>query len=198
MTMIPVMDIKKLTSVVKNIQIGNIRSLMKKTMSKPSLTFSEYCTITESIDLDVGQISRDVQLEQMVKQQLPAETHESVQVTYNQHMDNNNLRLIKFKNPLGQIEYHIHNTSMMPGLKSGNVSKLGFMSVAKMIHDDGAKEIAAGNPLRFQSVEGSPQHAKYVNVIERIAKKAGREVQHAGIHPITSAPFLRGEVMIVQ
>lgn len=198
MTMIPVMGIKKLTSVVKNIQIGNIRSLMKKTMSKPSLTFSEYCTITESIDLDVGQISRDVQLEQMVKQQLPAETHESVQVTYNQHMDNNNLRLIKFKNPEGQIEYHIHNTSMMPGLKSGNVSKLGFMSVAKMIHDDGAKEIAAGNPLRFQSVEGSPQHAKYVNVIERIAKKAGREVQHAGIHPITSAPFLRGEVMIVQ
>lgn len=167
-------------------------------MNKPSLTFAEYCMITESIDLDVGQISRDVQLEQMVKQQLPAETHESVQVTYNQHMDNNNLRLIKFKNSLGQIEYHIHNISMMPGLKSGNVSKLGFMSVAKMIHDDGAKEIAAGNPLRFQSVEGSPQHAKYVNVIERIAKKAGREVQHAGIHPITSAPFLRGEVMIVQ
>lgn len=172
--------------------------MMNVMMNKPSLTFSEYCMITESIDLDVGQISRDVQLEQMVKQQLPAETHESVQVTYNQHMDNNNLRLIKFKNSMGQIEYHIHNTSMMPGLKSGNVSKLGFMSVAKMIHDDGAKEIAAGNPLRFQSVEGSPQHAKYVNVIDRIAKKAGREVQHAGIHPITSAPFLRGEVMIVQ
>lgn len=167
-------------------------------MSKPSLTFAEHSMITESLDLSIGLVQRDHDLERMVKTMLPSETHNSVQVMYNDHMNDNNLRLIKFKNPEGQIEYHIHNTSMMPGLKSGNVSKLGFMSVAKMIHDDGIKELAAGNPLRFQSVQGSPQHAKYVNVIERIAKKAGKQVNHIGVHPITSAPFLSGEVMLVQ
>jgi hypothetical protein len=88
--------------------------------------------------------------------------------------------------------------TMMPGLKSDNVSKLGFMSIAKMIHQDGLKEIEKGNTLRFQSVEGSHQHAKYKSIIERIAKTAGKTVKHAGLLPITSAPFLRGETMLIE
>jgi hypothetical protein len=113
-------------------------------------------------------------------------------------MDDNNLRLIKFKNQQGEVEYHIHNMTMMPGLKSDNVSKLGFMSIAKMIHQDGLKEIEKGNTLRFQSVEGSHQHAKYKSIIERIAKTAGKTVKHVGLKPITSAPFLRGETMLIE
>lgn len=166
-------------------------------MNKPSLKFSEFAMISESLDLDIGDIQRDTALENAAKMSLPEEVHDTIRVLYNKHMNDNNLRLIKFKNTDGQIEYHVHNTEMQPGFKSNNVSKLGFMSVSKLIHDDGSNEIDNGNVLRFQSVEHSPQHAKYVNLIERIAKKAGKQVTHAGIQPITSAPFLRGEVILV-
>ena len=168
------------------------------TSSKPTLTYAEFVELTESFDIDVGEVKRDPGLEVMAKFMLPEESHDSVRVMYNHHMDANNLRLIKFKNGEGQIEYHIHNNEMMPGFKSGNVSKLGFMSAAKLIHDDGMKELAAGNPLRFQSVEGSDQHAKYVAMIERLAHKAGRSVKHIGMQPITSAPFMQGETILVQ
>lgn len=162
------------------------------------LKYSEFVELTESLDIDVGDIKRDSGLEMMSRLMLPESTHDSIRVLYNKHMDDNNLRLIKFKNDHGQIEYHIHNTAMMPGFKSGNISKLGFMSAAKMIHDDGTKELAAGNHLRFQSVDGSDQHAKYVAMIERLAAKSGRTVKHVGVLPITSAPFMQGETILVQ
>lgn len=167
-------------------------------MTTSNLSFAEYSMITESLDLDPGEIHRDHHTEMMARSLLDPVSHDSLRVIYNKHMDDNNLRLIKFENQKGEVEYHVHNTTMMPGLKSDNVSKLGFMSVAKIIHDDGAQEIAKGKTLRFQSVEGSPQHAKYKNIIERIAKKTGRVVKHMGMQPITSAPFLRGEVMLVE
>lgn len=169
-----------------------------KVMTKPTLSFSDYSMLVESLDLDVGEVKNDPGMERMAKSMLHPSMADSVSVTYNKHMDDNNLRLIKFKNPQGQVEYHIHNTTMMPGLKSDNVSKLGFMSIAKMIHQDGLKEIEKGNTLRFQSVEGSHQHAKYKSIIERIAKTAGKTVKHAGLLPITSAPFLRGETMLIE
>ena len=167
-------------------------------MSKPTLTYADFVELTESLDIDVGEVKRDPSLEMMAKMMLPDESHDSARVMYNKHMNDNNLRLIKFKNPEGQVEYHVHNNQMMPGFKSGNVSKLGFMSVAKIIHDDGMKELEAGHPLRFQSVEGSDQHAKYVAMIDRLASKAGRTVKHIGMKPITSAPFLQGETILVQ
>ena len=167
-------------------------------MSKSLLSYADFVELTESLDIDLGDIKRDSGLEMMAKFMLPEQSHDSVRVLYNKHMNDNNLRLIKFKNDEGQVEYHVHNNEMMPGFKSGNVSKLGFMSAAKMIHEDGMKELAAGNPLRFQSVEGSDQHAKYVAMIERLAAKAGRSVKHIGMQPITSAPFMQGETILVQ
>ena len=129
---------------------------------------------------------------------LPPESHDSLRVLYNQHMKDNDLRVIKFKNPEGHVEYHIHNMYMMPGFKSSNMSKLGFMSAAKLIHDDGSAELDRGNTLHFQGLEGSPQNAKYKAIIDRLAAKSGRKVTDAGIHPITTAPFLRGQTYLVE
>jgi hypothetical protein len=167
-------------------------------MTNDHLSFSDYSLVTEALDLDIGDVKRDHQMETLAKMLLPTESHDSLRVLYNHHMKDNDLRVIKFKNPEGHVEYHIHNMQMMPGLKSSNVSKLGFMSAARLIHDDGLSELNQGNSLHFQGLEGSPQNAKYKNIIDRLAAKSGRKVTDAGIKPITTAPFLRGQTYLVE
>lgn len=187
---------EKSTFVVKSIKTGNTKPTT--TMMNDHLSFSEYSLVTESLNLELGDVHRDPQMETLAKMLLPPESHDSLRVLYNQHMKDNDLRVIKFKNPEGHVEYHIHNMYMMPGLKSSNMSKLGFMSAAKLIHDDGLAEIDRGNTLHFQGLDGSPQNAKYKAIIDRLASKAGRKVTDAGVHPITTAPFLRGQTYLVE
>lgn len=171
---------------------------MKNMTTKPSLSFTDYSMLIESLNLDIGEVKNDPELELIARSMLPKTISSTVSATYNKHMADNNLRLIKFQNEDGHIEYHIRNTKMMLAFKSDNVSKLGFMSVVKMIHHDALSELAKGNTIRFQSLKDSPQHAKYKSIIERIAKTAGKTVKHVGLKPITSAPFLRGETMLIE
>lgn len=167
-------------------------------MTNEHLSFSDYSIVTEALNLDIGDVHRDSHMETLAKMLLPQESHDTLRVLYNQHMKDNDLRVIKFKNPDGHIEYHIHNMQMMPGLKSSNISKLGFMSAAKLIHDDGLSELERGNTLHFQGLEGSHQNAKYKSMIDRLAERAGRRVIDAGVKPITTAPFLRGRTYLVE
>lgn len=182
---------------MKSINTGNTKP-KTTTMTSNHLSFSDYAIVTEALNLDIGDVQRDHQMETLAKMLLPKESHDSLRVLYNHHMKDNDLRVIKFKNPEGHVEYHIHNMQMMPGLKSSNVSKLGFMSAARLIHDDGLSELNQGNSLHFQGLEGSPQNAKYKNIIDRLAAKAGRKVTDAGIKPITTAPFLNGQTYLVE
>jgi proline racemase len=166
-------------------------------MTNKQVTFQEYVNLAESLDIEPGTIKRDSMLENMVKFSLNQSMHDSIQVLYNDHMDANGLRLIKFKNPEGQVEYHIHNNQVFPGTKSDNTSKLGFLSAAKIIYDDASKELGMGNPIRFQSIDGSHQHEKYSSMINRLASKHGKTVSNLGSIPLTSAPFIRGEAILV-
>lgn len=162
------------------------------------VTFREYRQLTESLDLDVGQIKRDSQMEEFAKMMLPEELHDSVRVYYNKHMHDSDLRLIRFKAPDGNIEYHIHNHSVFPGMKSDNTSKLGLLSTIKIMHDDASKELAAGNDIKLQTNDGSQHFDKFKVIAKKLANAAGKKVVDAGVHPLTTAPFMRGPVLLIK
>jgi hypothetical protein len=167
-------------------------------MGRLMLTYKEFASINESLNMDVGKVHRDHPLEMLAKLMLPETSHPTVMSMYNDHMDKNDLRILKFKNNNGHIEYHIHSNSVFPGTKSTNESKLGFMSAVKLIHHDASTELEKGNPIALQSIEGSHQYEKYKEIASRLATKAGKTVKDVGIHPLSSAPFLRGPMLVVE
>ena len=161
-----------------------------------NLSYTEYSIITESLDSDVGEVKRDTDLETMAKFSLPSNVADSVQALYTDAMDDNNLRLIKLKNSDGDIEYHVHNQTMMSG-KSGNESKRGFLHALKIIHDDAKDELAKGNRIILQSLSND-QHSKYKLLAHRIAIRNGRTVKNGGLKPFTSNPFVKGPTLVIE
>jgi hypothetical protein len=165
-------------------------------MTKNILRFCEYTELLESLDLDVGTLNRDKQLEEFAKFSLPEESHDSIRAYYNQHMDATNLRLIKFEHPEGTVEYHLHSNELMPGTKSTNPSKKAFLSALKILHDDAKNEVDAGKSVKIQTMS-KDQFAKYHMIASRLAKSAGRTVTDAGFQPLTTAPFMKGFTLTI-
>lgn len=163
-----------------------------------NLTFSEYRELTESLDLDVGEVKRDHDMEQFAQMMVSPDAESSVRVLYNKHMHDNDLRVIKFKSDDDSIEYHIHNHGVMPGAKSGNTSKLGLLSCIKIMHDDAKKELEAGNTIKLQTNLGSPHFEKFKVIAKKLADAAGKQVVDGGIKPITTAPFMKGPVLLIK
>jgi hypothetical protein len=162
------------------------------------LSFTDYNVLMESLDRPAGELYRDTQLEPWVQMMLPEKSHDSVRVVYTADMENNGLRLIKFKNKAGHVEYHIHNTGAWPGTSPVMVTPKGFMDTVKIIHDDALGELNAGNKVALQSIEGSSQHAKYTAIAHRLARRSGRKVRDLGIKPISSYPGLKGPMLLIE
>lgn len=168
------------------------------TTSDSHLKFSEFQILQEALDSDLGDIHRDEPLENLAKMALEPESRDSVRVMYNNHMLNNDIRVIKFKNTSGHVEYHVHSNSTFPGAKASNESNRGFLSAVKLIHDDGLKELSAGNPVALHSVAGSDQYPKYKAIATRLAQKANRAVHELGNRPLSSMPFFEGPVLLIK
>jgi len=167
------------------------------TNNESAWTYAEISELRESLDSSEEAVHRDSDLEQMAKYSVPSDLSKHVKVMYTDDMDKNNLRLIKLQNHEGHIEYHIHNQSVMFG-KSGNESKLGFISTLKLIHNDGAAELASGKKIVLQTLPGSPQHAKFHFIANRLAAKAGKTVRDGGIKPFTSNPHVQGPTIVIE
>lgn len=158
------------------------------------LTLNEYTFLSESLDSDTGPIHRDDTLEQFAKFSLPEDSHNSIRAYYNDTMDNNNLRLIKFEHPTGSVEYHLHSYDTMPGEKSGHNSKIGFLHALKLIYSDAKDEVNNGKSIVLQT-PFKDQFDRYMFIANKLAKRHNRTVEDIGQQPLTTAPFMTGHTI---
>lgn len=162
-----------------------------------TISYHDYSLISEALDSFPKEVKRDEGLEQMAKFSVPSNISDSLKVLYTDDMEKNNLRLIKLQNHDGDIEYHLHNTSMMAG-KSTNSSKRGFLDALNIIHHDATNELGNGKKVVLQTFAGNENFPKYKMLAQRIATRAGKTLRDGGMKPLTSNPFIKGPTIIIE
>lgn len=162
-----------------------------------NVSYKEFCFVEESVNVDVGQVHRDEALETFAKFSLPDHLHSSVQALYNDKMDKTSLRVIKFNNNEGRVEYHLHSYEVHPFSKSNNESKESFQHALKLIHDDAKSELDSGREIHLQTMEGSERVKSIKAIAQRLASRSNAEFTDAGLKPLTTAPFLSGNAYII-
>jgi len=162
------------------------------------LKFSEYKYLIEAINTVPPEILRDAGMEHMIKGGMPDESHDSIKVSYTPEMDDNWLRLIQFKNEHGYTEFHIHNYSTGPGKSIEHPSTRTFLNTLNLLHHEAKKVIEQGGKVFLQSAEHTGQHQTYKTIANKLAGRSGKTVKDLGKLPITTAPWLKGEAMLIE
>lgn len=162
-------------------------------------TYTEFTYIFESFDEKQDTLMRDYSMEQMAKFSLPEESHDSLRVFYTNDMNDHDLRVIKFNNPRGEVEYHLQNLNHYSHIAPApSESSRGVLSAMKTIYHDSRKEIESGGKVFLQTLAGSHLHDKIKSIAQRLASKHGRTVIDKGVMPITTAPFLQGPAIVIE
>ena len=134
----------------------------------------------------------------MAKMSLPKSIGDTVQVMHTPDMEKNNLRLLKLHNADGNVEYHIHNTTLPFGGKSDNVNPRGFLDTLALMHSDAKKELESGRKIVLQTLPDDENFHKFKIFAHRLSLRHGRTVKDIGMTPITSFPAIKGPTLVIE
>lgn len=176
----------------------NGKITLRMTMNNDIMGFDEFNLLIEAFNTNVTDVQRDHNLESFVKMMIPDEHHDSVRVLYSPEMHKSELRVIRFSNDRGQMEYHVHSNVLLPGTKSSNTSPRAFLHAVSIIQSDAKDAIDSGKDIALQTIVGSQQHQKYQLIANQIAARHNKRVYDGGIHPLTSLPFMSGKVLVIK